>query len=59
MLVGKMEVTPEDRERARRLIEERRNHKATRVASQSFIDKMTSASADPAAARNERDQDGE
>jgi hypothetical protein len=56
MLIGKNEVSQEDRERALRLIEERRTHKGDREAGQSFVDRMTSASADPAADRNEQDQ---
>lgn len=53
MIVGKKEVSAEDQARAMKLVEERTKQTYTRFASASFVDRMTSASADPDAAEAE------
>lgn len=58
MLIGKKEVTPEQRERALRLVAERKATVPERFASQSFVDRMTSGSADPDAADREAAEKG-
>jgi hypothetical protein len=55
MIIGKRELTPEEIAKAKEALARRRATPKTKVSSQSFVDRMTSATADPDA----RDESGE